>query len=358
MSSTVREALLLSEFEDVPHPSAGEETTPTEGGDAGHQSSSIVTLSPRWKPQDSADSLPEAAAYEVKAEDDAKGVQLSTSHQAPRSPLPLEQDHEHEQAASGAGGSWRQPRPTDLLQPSFPARRRLRIYPTGNRTSKWVTREIAALQFLTGIRMRNEADIRARDGGGISASIGEDLFHASSGARAAGLGRGRLRVGFTPGGGEFAVPEGGRAPEEDSDSDEGWLDQPSAGAGGGDEGARLTGATKRVNTAVAGRWMPGLGSPAAPARRLRGREALHVRIPPTFRHHMQSLLGHGAAVVRQWEQELTQQERLLEGRLFFSCSKGYPVAVSSVIHYKPKEEEDRRMHQKRIDELGAEVFKI
>ena len=52
------------------------------------------------------------------------------------------------------------------------------------------------------------------------------------------------------------------------------------------------------------------------------------------------------------------QERLLEGRLFFSCSKGYPVAVSSVIHYKPKEEEDRRMHQKRIDELGAEVFKI
>lgn len=52
------------------------------------------------------------------------------------------------------------------------------------------------------------------------------------------------------------------------------------------------------------------------------------------------------------------QERLLEGRMFFSCSKGYPIMVSSVIHYKPQEEEARRVRQKWIDERGAEAFLI
>lgn len=45
--------------------------------------------------------------------------------------------------------------------PRLPAGRRLRVYPS-NRTGKWVTREIAALDFLTGVRMRNEASIRAQ----------------------------------------------------------------------------------------------------------------------------------------------------------------------------------------------------
>ena len=52
------------------------------------------------------------------------------------------------------------------------------------------------------------------------------------------------------------------------------------------------------------------------------------------------------------------QDRLLEGRMFFSCSKGYPIMVSSVIHYKPQEEQAKRARQKRIDERGAEAFEI
>ena len=52
------------------------------------------------------------------------------------------------------------------------------------------------------------------------------------------------------------------------------------------------------------------------------------------------------------------QEGLLEGRMFFSCSKGYPTMVSSVIHYKPQEEQARRVRQKWIDERGAEAFQI
>ncbi|CAN0317920.1 unnamed protein product, partial [Scytosiphon promiscuus] len=52
------------------------------------------------------------------------------------------------------------------------------------------------------------------------------------------------------------------------------------------------------------------------------------------------------------------QDRLLEGRMFFSSSKGYPIMVSSVIHYKPQEEQAKRARQKRIDERGAEAFQI
>ncbi|CAN0321981.1 unnamed protein product, partial [Scytosiphon promiscuus] len=63
-------------------------------------------------------------------------------------------------------------------------KRRLRIYPSGrNRTSKWVTREIAALDFLTGLRMRNEAAIvaagtigaRGWGGGGGIGAVGEGM---------------------------------------------------------------------------------------------------------------------------------------------------------------------------------------
>lgn len=44
--------------------------------------------------------------------------------------------------------------------------------------------------------------------------------------------------------------------------------------------------------------------------------------------------------------------------MFFSSSKGYPMMVSSVIHYKPQEEQAKRARQKRIDERGAEAFQI
>ncbi|CAM9445619.1 unnamed protein product, partial [Sphacelaria rigidula] len=172
---------------------------------------------------------------------------------------------------------------------------------------------------------------------------------------------------------------------DDSDSSEGgWLDQPlpsssnnnnnnnnnndtaSVGLPGnatwrGAVAGRGSGINAPVGVAAGagagGRGMSGAASPA-PARRLRGREVAHVRVPTTLRHRMQRLPGHGAAVVRQWEQGLTKQERLLEGRMFFSCSKGYPLMVSSVLHYQPEEEEARRARQKWIDERGAEAFQI
>lgn len=311
-------------FREVPQPS-GEEITPTEKSEEGDQGSCVTLSYHKWQPDDvSSENGREPFSGEVKAEEIRK-TQVSIFRPGPPLPSPPQEQQDH--AVSEVGSGWRQPKSGDLLQPLFPARRRLRIYPTSNRASKWVTREIAALEFLTGIRMRNEDAIRARDCGGgggsgnggvVSASVGGDDFpvggfgtqeswdsrdqrpwkgvRGSSGAASEG--------DMSCVGEKFSLARPGELIQEeddDSDSDGGWLDQPS------DRGksARLPGVSTRVNTpsSSTGRWMP------PPARRLRGREALHVRIPPTFRHHMQSLPGHGAAVVRQWEQGLTQQVR-------------------------------------------------
>ncbi|CAB1097072.1 unnamed protein product [Ectocarpus sp. CCAP 1310/34] len=315
-------------------------------------------------------------------------------------------------------------------------KRRLRIYPTGrNRNSKWVTREIAALDFLTGLKMRNEAAILAQGtsggGGGGGGEFGTSADDESSpplldsgsgvgalgdrsrrggggwgwdmqnekssdddnnnhGEAAAEVARGAYpaaesRAGATGAGGEAkeakdiegrsSTPTAGgvtfagnetKNNSDDSDSDNGWLDQPlpSTGRGGASSGHV---SAHRLRVATTGRGgtgtSDGIGGGGARVsgagfRRLRGREAAHVRLPANFRHSMQVLPGHSAAVVRQWEQGLTRQDRLLEGRLFFSCSKGYPLMVSSVIHYKPQEEQAKRARQKRIDERGAEAFQI
>ncbi|CAN0279379.1 unnamed protein product [Ectocarpus sp. 6 AP-2014] len=313
-------------------------------------------------------------------------------------------------------------------------KRRLRIYPTGrNRNSKWVTREIAALDFLTGLKMRNEAAILAQGasggGGGGDFGVSADdetspsLLDSGSGVGTSGdssrrggggwgwdmqkekssdddnnnhdeaaaeVARGAYpaaegRGGTTGAGGEAkeekgvegrsSTPTGGGVTfadnennnnSDDSDSDNGWLDQPlpSTGRGGASSGhvsaRRLRGANTGHGGMGASAGIGGGGARVSGAgfRRLRGREAAHVRLPANFRHSMQVLPGHSAAVVRQWEQGLTRQDRLLEGRLFFSCSKGYPLMVSSVIHYKPQEEQAKRARQKRIDERGAEAFQI
>ena len=34
---------------------------------------------------------------------------------------------------------------------------------------------------------------------------------------------------------------------------------------------------------------------------------------------------------------------LIDGRLFFACSRSYPMAVGSVIKYNPGVEEDKRL---------------
>lgn len=224
----------------------------------------------------------------------------------------------------------------DLEHPTLPPRRRLRIYRAGNRTNKWVTREIAALEFLTGVRMRNEEAIRERalhGGNGDEDTFfgGSGLGYNSSWFSPEQYGDSETLLEGTP----AATPNGmvqtpgqdksmaaavsitspGVA-DDDSDSDGGWLDQPhprGSGRTGVGNAATWRGQSSSTRSVVPGvaaihSRISGGGSPA-PARRLRGREAAHVRVPTMFRNHMHKLPGHGAAVVRQWEQGLTQQVR-------------------------------------------------
>lgn len=214
--------------------------------------------------------------------------------------------------------------PVDVLQnlPQLPARRRLRIYPAGNRTSKWVTREIAALDFLTGVRMRNETAIRERGTnggtGGDSRPTDESHFSLPKGGGHSAYMEGAADAGHKAGIDRSGMGGSNDAAnlDDDSDSDGGWLDQPlpsasnrSGGGGGGansGRSAQLSGGMAARGSSNIGGRISGVGSPV-PSRRLRGREAAHIRVPTTFRHRMQSFPGPSAAVVRQWEQGLTKQ---------------------------------------------------
>jgi hypothetical protein len=102
-----------------------------------------------------------------------------------------------------------------------------------------------------------------------------------------------------------------------------------------------------------------------PGRRLDGPNAYLVRLPPSFRHKVlktqqNSAVARSASLphplnqvpepvltwwspCRQWESTLVHRVGVLDGRLFLSCGRSYPLAVSSVIKYTPGVEADRRL---------------
>ena len=135
----------------------------------------------------------------------------------------------------------------------------------------------------------------------------------------------------------------------------------------------------------------GPGGGGVPGRRLDGIEAVTITIPPEFRRRPAPLRAAARqAAVREWEirvaygtapssqqggptQRLAQQhhpgvsgvenpttttsntrqrQALLDGRVFFSTKKSYPVAVFSTIKYEPKKEETLR-RRKQLEELGG-----
>lgn len=303
-----------------------EEKTVNEGGDEGYAiGEELPSLLLRPCPISERIIVPESFG-EVKSE----GGSPAFSRGTPRLTPPLT-------AGTTVNRSSVPPNPADLFQqPPFPVRRRLRIYPARNHTSKWVTREIAALDFLTGVRMKNEPAIRARSGG-MSADTSELAFpgcaegtsrwskdqHGEGTSTGDGNTFGDNRTSGGDGGKSSrngAVSQG----DDDSDSDGGWLDQPLPSTAGGDTSSGRFRATPTGRNSGAGGRMSGAESPA-PARRLRGREAAHIRVPSSFRHRMHSFPGHSAAVVRQWEQGLTQQAStpIVRGCLLLQSGFGF-----------------------------------
>ena len=105
-----------------------------------------------------------------------------------------------------------------------------------------------------------------------------------------------------------------------------------------------------------------------PGRRLDGREAVAIDIPDEFRYRSPPLRAVARqAAVREWEiknaygtqqpqnignHSNTTKRALLDGRVFFSTRKSYPVAIFSTIKYEPKKEASLR-RRKQLEELGG-----
>jgi hypothetical protein len=104
----------------------------------------------------------------------------------------------------------------------------------------------------------------------------------------------------------------------------------------------------------------------APGRRLDGREASFMK-PPKIACTMDKLhLGRSVAAtseLREWEVRLAHgidrkdAKGLLDGRAFFSSQQGYPFAVFSLVRYEPKKEEAARRRRK-VEELGGGGFQF
>lgn len=116
-----------------------------------------------------------------------------------------------------------------------------------------------------------------------------------------------------------------------------------------------------------------------PGRRLDGIEAVTITIPQEFRRRPAPVRAAARqAAVREWEIRVaygtpqqgakqrvshhqglidknhttSSRQALLDGRVFFSTKKSYPVAVFSTIKYEPKKEETLR-RRKQLEELGG-----
>lgn len=113
---------------------------------------------------------------------------LSGKGRASTTTLYIKTEHDNDAAteiAEAEAHNLPQPPPA-LLSARRGNTRGKRIYQAGNRTNKWVTREIAALDFLTGVPMRNEAAVRARAtngtarGGGLAGMLmGCSMSHST-----------------------------------------------------------------------------------------------------------------------------------------------------------------------------------
>lgn len=127
----------------------------------------------------------------------------------------------------------------------------------------------------------------------------------------------------------------------------------------------LSTATNTLHTPV--------GTIGIPGRRLDGREAISIDVPNEFRTRplpIRAVARHAA--VREWEMKVAwhgvqgkrvhidneshhgvpAKKALLDGRVFFSAVRSYPMAVFSCIKYEPQKEEAAR-RRKKLEELGG-----
>ncbi|KDO25057.1 hypothetical protein SPRG_09195 [Saprolegnia parasitica CBS 223.65] len=85
-------------------------------------------------------------------------------------------------------------------------------------------------------------------------------------------------------------------------------------------------------------------------RRLPGPDSTVVNVLPLFRYRLTTKYPAASAVVRRWEATMTEKG-VIDGRIFLSSGKGYPVGVSSVIKYNGTEKVTRAGGRKRLQSI-------
>lgn len=108
-------------------------------------------------------------------------------------------------------------------------------------------------------------------------------------------------------------------------------------------------------------------------KKLIGPHAAMGKYPLSFRYHMQKLTDQ-SALCRQWEEKMInttaitapthgalknqQDPTLFSSRIFYSRSRSYPVMVGSFIKYDAGEEKAKLEKMKADDQKGMEVFDL
>lgn len=253
--------------------------------------------------------------------------------------------------------------------------------------NKWVTRDLAALDFLLGIPLQREAEIVHH--GWARLQKQKTLEHEYGGGDSdySSGGNDNRAVVVLPQ--RLATQHPQQQPhqlQQQLHQPQQWWEKwvkaslqlpPSTVPIASDQLERptqeekgdLVTATNRGTTAsAAGTLLTAttLHNYAPPGRRLEGDKATYVKIPVTTVAVSKQKSVARAAALREWELRTahglvgtaaakadgSSLPPLLDGRLFFSASGGYPISVFSLQRYEPRKEEAALRRQK-LEALGG-----
>jgi hypothetical protein len=251
---------------------------------------------------------------------------------------------------------------------------------SGGGDNKYVTRDIAALDFLLGIPLAAEANLVQSgwrlqqkqheeddvDQDSSFSSTHPDIMQDSLTAAAA-TSHGTWWEKYIRSFAQHSVDSSAPAFAAKSKQNEGELERPDAMPPDATPippknptNTATTISSSSSTHAAATRTPSGVLLTAyTPGRRLDGDAAIRIQIPLTTddTKTKQKSIARLAAI-REWERQTahglhaSSHPPLLDGRLFFSASGSYPISVFSVVRYEPRREQ-AEFRRKKLESLGG-----
>ena len=256
-----------------------------------------------------------------------------------------------------------------------------RLYRSHN---KWVTRDIAALDFLLGIPLETEAEIvhtgylqqqrqhhddhhhgegseNTNDTDLDKGPVAGDIRDAPAGGRRRWWEKIVKSQHHNPlssfymsntehGSSATALAGTVRSNQPGANATE-QLEEPTKAEKGGSDGLGEDTQQRQTKLPLGGKTAGPLVPIYAPGRRLEGDAAVHIQIPLTTTTITKQRSIARQAALREWELQTahglnSNHPPMLDNRIFFSALGGYPMSVFSMIRYEPKKEEAALRRQK------------